>query len=240
MLSASFLVFLVAAAMILCLGCMEILMLTFSDSVLVILLLLIWAFIFLSFLLLWTISFILYPVMMVENKTPVASIRRSLELSEGQIYILFCAKFLYVSTQHLTTELLNDILTGSFHKLDNRMISIAVFTLFSLLFLPVQANLRVVVYMNIRVESEGLDGIMLKEQLQETGFFFFENPEEATNDMKNTGGSSTQGDYIDGGVLMEDSSEKHSKAEEHEHDDAAMKVVFIASTEEDIEQSGNQ
>ncbi|KAL7556664.1 hypothetical protein ACA910_014139 [Epithemia clementina (nom. ined.)] len=256
MFSTAILLFSFCVVLCFCFGLVEMLIQIVSfDSIMVMFLIVLYLVFFCTFFWVWAISLLVFPALMIENLTPPHAIRRSWELSHGRIYYVFCVNMLFATARFVTADLLKDILDDNVDGLDEIPFVVINF-LPALLLLPLQANIRIVVYMNIRAEVEGLNESMLQEELGEEGGYL-EAAGLLEDDATKIGTTlpSTQSDYVEAGVLIDKndttpgkSSNKKSKKSDgadtsNQDDYAAAEDVLpeeIPSKSHDTAEAGNR
>lgn len=110
----------------------------------------------------------IFPVIMIENKGAVNSVRRSFEISKGRQCYIFCACFILWVAKVLVAQLLHNIFSGD--SLMAAFLSpggIIISFIPDLIFLPVNSILKTVLYASVRVDKEGLTEAVLKRELVE-------------------------------------------------------------------------
>ena len=115
------------------------------------------------------VSWALYsPVIVVENRSPVQSLKRSWNLVKERRCYLFCVAlsigFFYIIVQMI----LNAIFLGAGADMGKTMFSvpgIMLLSLFSLLVMPLGSIVDMVIYVNMRVQKEGLVAERLRSEL---------------------------------------------------------------------------
>ena len=194
---AAIVLFLASVALCFLFGLVEMLIGLISfDSILVIFLIAIYLGFFLGFFGLWAISLLVFPTIVVENWGPVDSIKRSWELTRERIFYVFVTNFLFSSARYILSDLIKGILE---EQGDIGMVGFIFIYFFpALLFLPLQANIRVVLYMNIRAEVEGLNEKILLQDLSEDGRYL-QAAGLLQDDFLQDDDIESKGDYVEAG-----------------------------------------
>lgn len=112
--------------------------------------------------------FLFFPAIIVENKTISASLKRSWQLAKGRIYFMFTFLF----PLGFTRLLLADSMLFVYVKYcwyPNLAGYIIIMSLVTILFLPIQAVLRFVLYAKLRTEKECITQEELQAELAKQG-----------------------------------------------------------------------
>ena len=109
------------------------------------------------------------PVIVVENKGPVDSIRRSFELSQGRRCYVFCGIFILWVMEMVVQQFLANLFGVSTMPLSSLLTPIGVFVSFlgNLMYMPLTAIMTLVLYTSIRVDKEGLTQDVMQRELVE-------------------------------------------------------------------------
>jgi len=117
------------------------------------------------------VSWALYsPVIVVENCSPVQSLKRSWNLVKERRCYVFCVAMSFGFFYMIVQMILSTIFLGAGAGMDKTMFSvpgILVLSLFSFLLAPLASILNMVIYINMRVQKEGLVAERLRSELGE-------------------------------------------------------------------------
>ena len=137
------------------------------------------------------VSSLVTPVIMVEGKTAIEALQRSVQLTKGfRWYIVTCLAIIFM-LNYLVSHILNVLLfAGGFLGMWFSLYGSLVNMIPASIFVPAVAILKSIIYFGIRGETEGLDADALAQEMGYRSLLspseIFEYQELSTADGRNT------------------------------------------------------
>jgi hypothetical protein len=110
-------------------------------------------------------SALIFPSVMIEMKSATGGVRRAFELAQGRWCSIFCPFFVYGLVMVFVSNILRALFLGPDTSALFSTKGIVVTTTPSIVFMPFSAVLATAIYINLRVDKEGMNASVLAREI---------------------------------------------------------------------------